>query len=217
MHPESNDYYADYHFEVVGWGASSFRDGNNAVVVPNGNCRNTPVEVFETRFPFLTQSYSLVPDSGGAGTFRGGLGVKRLLTVTAPEITLSAVFERMRVRPWGLFGGKEASLSALMIRRRGDTEFRTFEDAFGTISPAKFVNILIQEGDEILLQSPGGGGFGDPARRPPEAVLHDVRERFVSPEAARRDYLVTIRRGSGGYSLDPEQTVRLRDECRGPS
>jgi N-methylhydantoinase B/oxoprolinase/acetone carboxylase alpha subunit len=214
FHPETCHYYVDYHFEAGGWGGSSFKDGNNAVVVPNGNCRNTPVEIFETRFPYLTLAYGLVPDSGGPGKFRGGLGIRRLLRVTAPEITLSALFERMKVKPWGLFGGMEASASVLMIRRRGDASFRTFQEVFGTVSPAKFVNITIRAGDEIWLQSPGGGGFGNPVERPTDAVLRDVSEGFVTPEAARRHYRTAVRKVSGEYVLDLEETAHLRGEGR---
>lgn len=188
VHPESSQYYVCYHFEAGGWGAASWRDGNNAVVVPNGNCRNTPVEIFETRFPYLTKSYALVPDSGGAGEFRGGLGIRRVLEVTAPQITLSALFERMKVKPWGLFGGGEGANSALLIRRKGMPDFRPFSDVFGTVSAAKFVNVTLEQGDEVLLQSPGGGGFGRPQDRAVERLLRDLKEGFVSPEAAWTRY-----------------------------
>lgn len=214
FHPETCQYYVDYHFEGVGWGGSSFKDGNNAVVVPNGNCRNTPVEIFETRFPYLTRSYGLVPDSGGPGKHRGGLGIRRILQVTAPEITLSALFERMQVKPWGLSGGMQAANSALMIKRKGEERFRSFQEVFGTVSAAKFVNLTIKQGDEVLLQSPGGGGFGDPVERPVRSVLRDVNEGFVSPEAAGTYYRTAVRLVSGQYVLDHEETARLRSEGR---
>ncbi len=97
VHPDTNQYYVNYHFEGGGWGGRAFADGNSALIVPNGNCRNTPVEVFETRYPFLTQWYRLVQDSCGPGTHRGGLGTQRVIEVLPPaEITVSAVFERMK-------------------------------------------------------------------------------------------------------------------------
>lgn len=212
FHPETKEYYADYHFEGGGWGATSFKDGNSAIVVPNGNCRNTPVEIFETRFPYSTKLYQLVPDSGGPGKHRGGLGIRRIVKVEAPEITLSAVFDRMKVKPWGLFGGMEGDNSALMIKRSGDERFRTFKEVFGTVSPSKFANIIIRKGDEVMLQSPGGGGFGSPTERPPETVLWDVNEGFVSPTAARLDYKVAVKTVGSEYVLDPEETARLRGE-----
>src|SRR5690606_7809918 len=75
-HPRTGEYFANYHLEGGGWGAKSYDDGNDATIVKNGNCRNTPVEVFETRFPLITDEYSLIPDSGGPGRRRGGLGTR---------------------------------------------------------------------------------------------------------------------------------------------
>ena len=72
LHPKTGEYYANYHLEGGGWGATSYGDGNNAIIVKNGNCRNTPVEIFETRYPLRTVEYSLIADSGGAGTGAAG-------------------------------------------------------------------------------------------------------------------------------------------------
>src|SRR5205814_5670808 len=141
----------------------------------NGNCRNTPVEIYETRYPFRTISYRLVADSAGPGRHRGGLGSERIVEVVPPaEITVSAVFERVRVHPWGLFGGGFASNSAILVKRNGDDRFRTFQEVFGTISPAKFANCVVRGGDQILLRSPGGGGYGPADERKPDDVLRDV-------------------------------------------
>src|SRR5439155_27001498 len=104
--PRTGEPYAHFHFEGVGWGGRRGLDGNSMVVTINGNCRNTPVEVFETRYPaFRIESYCLVPDSGGPGEFRGGLGGERILTVTVPEVTVSALLNRMKTEPWGVLGG----------------------------------------------------------------------------------------------------------------
>ena len=77
VHPKTGDYYANYHLEGGGWGAKSYDDGNDAIIVKNGNCRNTPVEIFETRFPLRVVEYSLIEGSGGPGHMRGGLGTRR--------------------------------------------------------------------------------------------------------------------------------------------
>jgi 5-oxoprolinase (ATP-hydrolysing)/N-methylhydantoinase B len=215
VHPETGQYYANYHFEGGGWGGRAFADGNNALIVPNGNCRNTPVEVFETRYPFLTHSYKLVADSAGPGTYRGGLGTQRIIEVLPPaEITISAVFERMRVSPWGLFEGGHANNSAILVKKRGDPTFRTFKEVYHTISPAKFVNCVVSPGDQILLQAPGGGGYGHPYKRPVELVVRDVNQRFISPEAGRVLYGVSVRRTNGHYELDAEGTAALRAGTR---
>ncbi len=210
-HPETGRYYVVYGFEGCGWGGSHSKDGNNAVVVPNGNCRNTPVEVFESRYPWLTRSYELVQDSGGPGQFRGGLGIRRILEVVGPaEINISAVFERMKVHPWGLFGGGDGATSAILVKKKGDDRFRTFSEVYGTVSAAKFVNCVVQAGDQVLLQSPGGGGYGETPGRDADKVLDDVTQGFISERAARDVYRVAVEPRDGRYAIDEQETERIR-------
>ena len=191
IHPDTGEYYANYHLEGCGWGAKDYDDGNSAMIVVNGNCRNTPVEIFETRYPLQTVEYRLIPDSGGAGRMRGGLGTRRIMRVReGAEVTASALFDRTKgdFRAWGLESGLPGGYGAIKVKVAGDTEFRTFTDAFGTISPAKFTNVILRAGDEVLLDSPGGGGFGDPRERDPDRLAQDVAEGMVSEEAARTLY-----------------------------
>ncbi len=187
--PRTDEPYAHFHFEGVGWGGRKGLDGNNMVVTINGNCRNTPVEVFETRYPaFRIESYRLVPDSGGPGEFRGGLGGERIFTVTVPEVTVSALLNRMKTEPWGVLGGGEGAVGGLWVRRAGNEEWRTFVEEFGTMSPSKFSGVTLRTGDQVKILMPGGGGYGDPARRDPALVRRDVEEGFISEEAARTVY-----------------------------
>jgi N-methylhydantoinase B len=187
--PRTAEPYAHFHFEGVGWGGRKGLDGNSMVVTINGNCRNTPVEVFETRYPaFRIESYRLLTDSGGPGEFRGGLGGERVFTVTAPEVTVSALLNRMKTEPWGVLGGGEGAVGGLWVRRAGQLEWRTFVEEFGTMSPSKFSGVTLREGDQVRIVMPGGGGYGDPLRRDPERVRLDVAEGFVSAEAARTAY-----------------------------
>jgi len=188
QHPDTGEPYSHFHFEGVGWGARQNQDGNNVIVVINGNCRNTPVEVFENRYPLINECYRLLTDSGGAGKWRGGLGGERIVTVTAPRITVSALFNRMTVSPFGLFGGKEGARSGIYVKRAGDDQFRTFQEVFGTLSPSKFSGITLQQGDQVRIVFPGGGGYGDPKERDRESVRGDVEVGFVSPEAAKNLY-----------------------------
>ena len=157
-------------------------------MVINGNCRNTPVEVFETRYPFITECYRLLEDSGGAGQWRGGLGGERILTVTTPQITVSALFNRMTVSPFGLFGGGEGARSGIYVKRVGEDQFRTFQEVFGTMSPSKFSGITLGKGDQVRLVFPGGGGYGDAKERDRKAAAEDVRVGFVSGGAAKEMY-----------------------------
>ena len=87
-----------------------------------------------------------------------------------------------------MVGGGEGASGGLFVKKKGDTEFRTFSEVFGTVSPTKFTRIKLKEGDEVKIQSPGGGGYGPPAERPAEAVEEDVRQGFVSALAAERLY-----------------------------
>lgn len=188
VHPATGEYYANYHFENVGWGAAASRDGNDAQCAPLAISRNVPVEVFETRYPFRTHSFRLATDSGGAGRHRGGLGTERILEVLAPELTISALFDRMLVPPWGLAGGRTGGTTEISIKRAHDGRFRFFTEVYGTVSPSKFSNIVVHAGDLIRLVSSGGGGYGDPRERPRDEVLRDVLDRYVSPEAAVEIY-----------------------------
>jgi N-methylhydantoinase B len=189
---ETGEPYANYHFENVGWGASAHRDGNDAQAAPLAISRNVPVEVFETRYPFLTRSFRLVTDSGGAGRHRGGLGTERVLEVLAPEMTVSALFDRAAVPAWALAGGHGGGRAGIWIRRAGERAEHGFDEAFGTTSPTKFSNVTVRAGDRIRLVSSGGGGCGDPLERPADEVARDVRNRSVSARRAANSYGVRI-------------------------
>ncbi len=188
FHPETGEYYTNYHIEGCGWGATAHHDGNNVMCPENGNCRNTPVEVLETKFPLLTLEYRLRPDSGGAGKYRGGLGSTRVLEVLAPEMTVSALMDRTKTQAWGLFGGGQGAKGGIFVKKKGETRFRTFSEAFGTISNSKFSRIVLHEGDQVMLQSPGGGGYGRVAERRGESLDADIRQGFTSPDRTRQIY-----------------------------
>ena len=158
------------------------------VVTINGNCRNTPVEVFETRYPHSGSSRSARGRLRDPGEFRGGLGGERVFTVTVPEVTVSALLNRMKTEPWGVLGGGEGAVGGLWVRRNGTGEWRTFVEEFGTRSPSKFSGVTLREGDQVRILMPGGGGYGDPLRRDRRKVVRDVAEGFVSAEAARDLY-----------------------------
>jgi N-methylhydantoinase B/oxoprolinase/acetone carboxylase alpha subunit len=188
FHPEYGDYYTNYHIEGSGWGGTVDHDGNSVLCPNNGNCRNTPVEILETKYPFLVEEYRLRPDSAGAGRWRGGLASSRTFRVTAPEITVNALFDRTRTQGPGIFGGQAGASSGIFIQRPGDERFRRFSETFGTVSDSKFTRVVVTEGDRIQLESAGGGGLGDPRHRSRELVGEDVRQGFVSADMARRLY-----------------------------
>jgi len=95
------------------------------------------------------------------------------------------------------------------VRAGGEGEWKTFSEAFGTISPSKFSNIVLHRGDQVRLVAPGGGGLGDPFDREPERVLADVAEGLVTPEAALSEYGLKVQRNNGRW--------RVRGSRRGAS
>ena len=188
VHPETGEYYANYHMEGCGWGGRRDGDGNSAQGVINGNCRNTPVEVFETRYPWRVRSLRLVPDSGGPGRSRGGLASERVLEVAADAIVVSEFADRTETRPWGLFGGLPGASAATLVRRAHEDGWQTFGEAFGTVSNTKFSGVVLRHGDQVVIRTAGGGGYGPPSERLPELVREDIENGVVGAEVAERVY-----------------------------
>jgi hypothetical protein len=188
------------HHEGMGWGGRRDADGNDAQIVKNGNCLNAPCEVWETRYPVRLDEYSIAEGGAGAGAYRGGHGVQRTWTCLSP-ITVSAHLNRTSNRAWGLYGGSEGGTTALLFRRAGEAEWRTAREMFDTISDGKFSNVVLDIGDQILLRTPGGGGYGDPRERDPALVLEDVRDLLLEPEEAREMYGVVVNVAAGRAEL----------------
>ena len=118
------------------------------------------------------------------------------MTVNADEIVVNAFTDRSRVQPWGLFGGDPGSCGAFLVKRGGEGEWQYFTEAFGTPSDTKFSNVRLRRGDQVLLRTPSGAGYGDPLERSLELVAEDVREGFVSAGQAAERYGVVLD-GSG--------------------
>ena len=136
---------------------------------------------------------------------------RRVLEVVGPaEINISAVFERMKVQPWGLFGGGQAKTSAILVKKKNDDRFRSFSEVYGTVSAAKFVNCVVETGDQVLLDSPGGGGYGEIITRDTKRVLYDLTHGFISEQAAREVYKVAFEHHNNRYVINEQETTRLR-------
>ena len=213
-HPETDRFYAGYFFDGVGQGGNAAGDGHPMKSELGGNCPPVPIEVFETKYPFLTLERSFEIDSGGPGKHRGGHGARRCWRVIAPKMQVSAVMDRLTTDCYGLFGGLPGKRGALLVRRYGEKEFTTFAEAFGVTSPGKFTGIEVEAGDEIMIVAPGGGGYGSPLARLVEAVLEDVREGLVSVESAKRDYGVVIVESDG--RLEVVEVIRERMDAPDP-
>lgn len=184
----NDEYFACYDIETVGWGARPFADGNDATDSINGNCRVMPVEVYETRYPWLTEEYCLRADSGGAGEYRGGLGTQKTWRCLDAEITCSQLTDRHDHQAWGFEGGQPGATGNTLFRHDDGDDWKTMVEAFGKASTSKWSNVVIRPGNRVRLLTPGGGGWGDPAAREAERLEEDLAEGWVSPEAARDAY-----------------------------
>ena len=187
-----------------GWGAKHDEDGMSATVCLNdGDTHNAPVEATEAKNPIIVERRALRQDSGGAGMFRGGLGVSNEVCMRKLA-TIHAHVERTICAPWGLHGGKEALANRIYIRRHNGTieNFPT-----GKIKPTE-----LDTGDGFTVETAGGGGFWNPLERRAERVLSDVRSGYVSLQAAERDYGVVIRQNGREFELDAGATEALREQ-----
>ncbi len=201
--PQRGEYFVDYETFAGASGALADQDGRDAVRVHVSGAANLPVESVEYEFPLVVKCYELMADTGGAGRFRGGLGTRRDITVYAREARLvGRGLRQMRGAP-GLFGGESGSTGRFsLLRRDGNHE--------GTLLPATFSEFPIEEGASIRVETPAGGGYGDPLERDPRRVLAYVLAEKVSIGAARQDYGVVVLKGR----LDEKGTLALRDRLR---
>jgi N-methylhydantoinase B len=187
-----------------GWGAKYNSDGMSATVAINdGDTHNGPCEQIESKFPMLVERYALRQDSGGAGKFRGGLGAE-IVVQARDQIRFNAQIDRVKCRPWGLFGGLSALGNGVAIHRFGEDEQR-----FGN---GKAFNLVLQPGDAYIKESGGGGGFGSPLDRDPAQVAWDVAEGYVSRQAAEAHYGIVFRRDT--VEIDTAATAARRDDMR---
>jgi N-methylhydantoinase B len=203
--PQDNSFYI-YLGGLIGggWGAKHDSDGVSATIAMNdGDTHNGPSEQVEAKYPLLVERYALRPDSGGAGKYRGGLGTEQIVQARH-DIRFNAQIDRVKCRPWGLFGGLPASGNGVAIHRFGAAE--------QTFPSGKAFNQILHSGDAYILRSGGGGGFGSPLERDLDALENDVRQGYVSQEAAERDYGAVF--ASDAARIDRAASERRRAEMR---
>lgn len=191
--------------EVIagGGGASRNQDGLSGVQVNMTNTSNMPIEATEMEFTkILARKYELKADTGGAGQYRGGLGIERELEVLQDDVAYTGLGDRHKFRPWGLAGGREGAAGAFYRVAAADKTV--------TRMGHKTTSLPLKKGDIIRVTTPGAGGYGDPFRRNPELVLKDVVESKVSPQAAKKEYGVAIVFDGVHYSVDETATAALR-------
>ena len=175
----SEDGYRVY-MEVVGggWGASAGADGADVVDGYVGNCSNVPVESLEADYPFMrVEEYALRRGSAGAGERRGGLGARRVYRILDEGVTFNSYSDRFKIAPWGLFGGEPGQHSRFLVERDGQT----------IALPSKG-NTTLRKGDRLVIETAGGGGYGEPRRRDKALVAKEIAEGLMTKEDAGRIY-----------------------------
>jgi N-methylhydantoinase B len=186
-----------------GFGATSERDAGLPTMMLYGpGCRNQPVEVHERLYPILYEKVGMRPDSMGVGRYRGGLGVECVFRLTdGAEASLSAIGDRNRFPVWGMDEGGDGGTQDIVLGFEEDEPRSLGMHAAG---------VDVVAGRKLRYYSAGGGGYGHAVDRDPAAVLEDVKEEFLSVEAAARDYGVVIRDGADGPEVDAEATAARR-------
>jgi N-methylhydantoinase B len=161
-----------------GFGASARVDGCSGVDSALSNCTNTPVEATDMDFDhFRVVGYGLVPDSGGAGRRRGGLGLWRSFEILKDGTNFACYSDRARIAPWGLFGGEEGGRTRIELMRGGEV-----------IPLNTKTKMELMRGDVLTIYTAGGGGYGPPSEREGRRIAEDIRNGFVSCEAAQVAY-----------------------------
>ncbi len=193
---EKGEEFAYIFFSAGGMGAAHDRDGLSATAFPSG-IMGVPVEAIETAAPLLMHRRELRPDSGGPGRFRGGLGqVMELEIITGAAANHSCMYDRTGNPALGLLGGKPGAAGEVRLSDGG--------------RPHPKSHYALQPGQRVILELPGGGGFGPPFERDPNRVLNDARQRYISVAAAEREYGVVI--DPATMTIDAAATEALRKE-----
>ncbi len=202
--PRTGREYVHYEWASGGNGGFAEADGPSAMAAIDWGDLSTvqPTEVLESRFPMRVEWSRQQIDSGGPGWHRGGLGTRRALRLTDGTATYSLLSDGAVVPPFGVLGGESGlAVGSFTFDEGRDRPFPT---------PGKVGGHPVTAGDVLILQSAGGGGYGDPLEREPERVAEDVDEGYVSPEQSRAVYGVVLDEGI----VDPHATAAQRARLR---
>jgi N-methylhydantoinase B len=181
-----------------GMGARPDKDGIDVIETDVSNCMNIPVESIEMNFPLRIPRVRLWTGSGGAGRFRGGLGLEKIFEATTTDVMVTHRGERFASSPWPLEGGSPGVRAHAHIVRADGTREEL---------PSKKM-IVLHPGDRLCEYIAGGAGYGDPRDRDPAAVLADVLDGKITTTAATTEYGVVL--GPDGTTVDEERTKEAR-------
>jgi N-methylhydantoinase B len=183
VHDETGEVWVHPEPHNGGWGAGLGLDGQNGLIATtDGDTYNYPVELLEDRFPLLVERYALNErDGGGAGQWRGGLGLVREYRLLNESAFLHASMGRNRVKPWGLAGGGPGSNNFVEVIRDGHV-----------MTCARVAHYPLERGDLVRILTGRGGGYGEPRQRAADRVVDDVRNGYLRRDEAERDYGIVI-------------------------
>ena len=173
-HPRRNEYYVYMETIAGGYGARPSKDGQDASQTHIQNTENAPIEEVELNYPIMISRYELIQDSCGAGRFRGGTGVRRDFNFPYAEATCTVLSDGTKFPPWGLDGGLEARPARFIFDPQGENRELPSKHTFD-----------MPKGGTLRVETPGGGGFGDPKTRDREAIARDIRDGKVTESWAR--------------------------------
>lgn len=185
--PATGSFYLFYNgLQGGGWGATRDKDGESATICINdGDTHNAPIEAQEAKNDLMYAfEYSLRQDSGGAGRTRGGLGTRQRW-MTENAVTLDSFVERTKTAPWGIHGGQDGLPNRVTVQEVGQAEVTTFPNG-------KVDGFRLEAGDVVIVETGGGGGYGDPSMRQAEKVVQDVERGYISAESAKAKYGVEV-------------------------
>jgi N-methylhydantoinase B len=207
---EGESIFMWYDWMAGGWGGRNGKDGSNATSPVFGvGLAVQPLEGQERLSPVVTSSHQILTDTGGPGKWRGGCGVEKGGRLTEVRNTvMSYCCDRARSVTWGIEGGLPSIPHGVWLNRGTDEE---------RFLGAVFSNVPLKAGDSFTRPSAGGGGFGDPLERDPEAVCEDVADGYVGVERAAKDYGVVVREIDAElsqYEVDAEATEQERKRIR---
>jgi len=184
--PRTGKSFTFYETVGGGFGARYGLDGIDGIHSHMTNTMNTPIEEIEKRYPILILKYALRTDSGGAGEWRGGLGIERIYKVLCPS-RLSVLGDRQKFKPWGLMGGHSgASGEYIVLRKNGYEEVLKSKDS-----------VRLNPGDIVIIRTPGGGGYGDPKKREKTKVIEDLLDGKISEKTAIEIYGLKLKDDQG--------------------
>ncbi len=165
-----------YDVGLAGYGGRAGRDGAEALS-PVMNCSNIPVEVHETNNPVLVRRLELLADTGGAGRWRGGCGLRKDVELLNSSATLSLLGDRHRFSPYGLFGGEPGTRAETILNPHRNAEALASKEMRE-----------IAKGDVVSFRLSGAGGYGPPAERDPAAIAEDIADGYTSSDFAEAKY-----------------------------